>query len=158
MANPPKKKGTEREVRTVERVKQWPGLDALRAPNNAPSWDVSARAEGLGTFRIEVKDRQQLNAHRVVKDATAANAGIPVVLVWHRTSKKDGAKRASADGPTLAMLDQDIFYALLSMASLLTRASTFRDHPGVVEQMFDDAGEVLDRLDERFPYWRNGGF
>lgn len=157
MANPPKKKGTEREVQTCKKAELWPGLQAHRAPNNAPSWDVTMSLAGLGPLKVEVKDRQQLNAHRVVKDAQAVNADQPVALLWHRTSKAAGAKRSTPDGPTLMMVDEQLFYALASMASILYTAWSFREHSHIVDSAWDDTARVVERLDERYPAFRHGG-
>lgn len=157
MANPPKKKGTHRETLTVKRAEAWPGIQAQRAPNNAPGWDVTVRAAGLGPLRLEVKDRQQLNVHRTLKDTQAANDGFPTGVLWHRTSKKPDAHRATPDGPTVVSVDQDLFFALMSMASLLMTAFTFNDHPKVVQGVWEDTADVVDRLDERYPHLRTGG-
>lgn len=158
MANRPKKKGTARETATVKRAETWPGIHAERAPNHAPSWDVSLRAVGLGTMRVEVKDRQQLNLHKTLADTAAVNDGLPVAVLWHRTSTKPGNSRPSPDGPTLVAIEQDLLFALWSMASLLHTAWNFNDHPGVVAGVWEDAADVVARLDERYPLLRYGGF
>lgn len=157
MANPPKKKGTQREVTTCKKAEEWPGIQAQRAPNNAPSWDVTMRLAGLGVIKVEVKDRQQLNAHRTIKDTQAANPGYPTALLWHRTSKADGAARSTPDGPTLMMVDERLFYALASMASMLITAWSFREHPGIVGGIWDDTAAVVERLDDMYPQLRIGG-
>ena len=157
MANPPKKKGTRRETETCRAAEEWPGLQAQRAPNNAPSWDVTVRLSGLGPLKLEVKDRQQLNAHRTVKDMQAVNQDQPVGLVWHRTSKAAGSSRATPDGPTLAMVDQRLFFALTSLASLGVSAWSFREHEGIVTGLWDDMARVVERLDDIYPGLRTGG-
>lgn len=157
MANRPKNQGTSRETKTVRKAEEWPGIQAHRAPNNAQSWDVTMRLDGLGPLKVEVKDRQQLNAHKVVKNAQAVNADQPVALLWHRTSKADGAKRSTPDGPTLMMVDEQLFYALASMASILYTAWSFREHSNIVEAAWDDTARVVERLDERYPGFRHGG-
>ena len=118
---------------------------------------MTLRLAHLGPFKVEVKDRKQLNAHRVVKDAQAANADQPVALVWHRTSKADGAQRATPDGPTLAMVDEQLFYAMASALAILYQAWSFREHDGILDACWDDAAALIERLDERYPGLRVGG-
>jgi hypothetical protein len=110
----PKAKGTARETWLVNLARLY-GLAARRAPNNAPSYDVALDVRRLHGFRVEVKDRQQLNAHKTVKQARDANPGHPVALVWHRTSKPDGARRSRPDGPPLAMVPVAEWLFLLSI-------------------------------------------
>lgn len=153
MARRPKDQGTARETTAVRNAEQHPGIHAQRAPNNAPSYDVDLRVAGLGTVRVEVKDRQQLNAHRTVKDAQAANPDRPVALLWHRTSKKDGAKRSHPDGPTLYMVDEDLFLRLLSLAGLAAFQYEWREHR-VGQDVNDDIGRALEELDDLYPDFR----
>lgn len=94
----PKDKGTRRETKLVNELGA-AGIPARRAENHAPGRDVDLRT---GPLRIvEVKDRQQLNIHKTLAATLRNHPGHLAGVVWHRTSKADGAKRASPDGPTV---------------------------------------------------------
>lgn len=108
-----KDKGTKRETFVV-RLFQSYGLDAQRAPNNLHAKDVELRVNEK-TFAIEVKDRRALNLHATMSEVVSewGDKEIPAV-VWHRTVKEDGAKRASPAGPTIIALRLDDFARLMA--------------------------------------------
>lgn len=106
-----KKKGTARETKVVNLFKD-NGLDAERAPNNAPSKDVNLRVSGL-RFAIEVKDRQALPLHQTLADVERQWEGEIPAVVWHRTAKGDNG-RARPVGPTLVAMRLDDFAMLMT--------------------------------------------
>jgi hypothetical protein len=104
MVNKPKNQGTAREtwwVRALHSI----GCDAQRSPNNAASRDVDATI-GNTHIRWEVKDRQTLNLHQTVNDATEANPGHVTGVIWHRFKKTEGSRRASMG--TVIVFNEDV--------------------------------------------------
>lgn len=106
-----KKKGTARETKVVGLLREH-GLDAERAPNNAPSKDVNLRV-GSMRFAIEVKDRQALPLHQTLAGVQEHWEDEIPAVVWHRTHKPDGG-RARPVGPTLIALRLDDFARLVA--------------------------------------------
>lgn len=106
-----KDKGTRRETAVV-RMFLAAGLQAQRAPNNLKSRDVDMTLKDGTEFAVEVKDRQQLNVHKELAQVVATWPGMMPAVVWHRTEKREGAKRSVPSGPTIIALRLEDFVAL----------------------------------------------
>lgn len=113
MVNKPKAKGTKRETWLVNRLIE-AGLNAARSSNNLPGRDVDVHADVPRI--VEVKDRQQLNVHKALLKTQREHPEFPPAVLWHRTSKAEGQKVASPDGPTIVALPFDDWIDLLKIA------------------------------------------
>lgn len=112
-------KGKARERWTVNQLEAGGILTARYSEHNSAGRDVDVKADVLRI--IEVKDRQQLNAHKVVAATMKAHPNYPPSLVWHRVEKPAGAKRSKPSGPTLAMLPLLDYVHLLEIATASER-------------------------------------
>lgn len=96
-------KGTARETlwknQGIER-----GFRAQRYENNAKCRDVDFTLADHTLVVHEVKDRQNLNGHKVLKEMVATYPGHLLALVWQRVTKAPGAKRSVPDGPTAVLI------------------------------------------------------
>lgn len=125
----PKDKGTRRETWVV-RLLQDAGLDASRAPNNAPSLDVTSKA-GPFPLYIEVKDRANLNLHETLAEVERRYPSAIAHVVWHRTKKAE--KRRVPVGPTLVALPIEQYAKLMSYLDQLWREHYGNPEPEVHE-------------------------
>lgn len=117
MANRPKQKGTYRESLVRDQAVS-KGLPAQRFENGGEGRDVDVRADMLRV--LEVKDRQNLNVHKILAKTIARWPESPPAVVWHRTSKADGNVRATPDGPTIMALPLPDGLDLLAVARQAT--------------------------------------
>lgn len=125
MANKPKQQGTNRETLVV-RDHVEAGLKARRDENNSACSDVVVET-GAGPVRVEVKDRQNLNAHALMKRMLELYPDDFNVLWFHRTSKKNGNARKSPDGPDLVHMTGSDW---LQVAVLIDRVGKAKDELG----------------------------
>lgn len=145
MANPSGDKGTARESwwkqQGVAR-----GFRAQRYENNATCRDVDFTLADGTVVAHEVKDRQNLNGHKVLKATQAAWPGHLVALLWHRVSKPSGAKRSHPDGPTSVLVPADTW---LDVLQIVEAAGVAVDaHPS---QLPARLHEAVERLRANYP-------
>lgn len=147
MANPPKQKGTKRETAVVAAHEEL-GLVAHRDENNSKTSDVIVRPRGLRPIRLEVKDRQNLNAHKLMRGMAATYPGEFIGLWWHRTSRKNGNSRLSPDGPDLIHLPVDQW---LQLAVLIDRVGAAMHEQVDPDADPDHAVRLLEWIIEALP-------
>lgn len=145
MARRPRDIGTGRETWFVNKAKKH-GLEAWRDENNNACSDVIIEAHRK--LRVEVKERANLNAHKLVKHMASLYPGDARVM-WHRASKSEGAKRKTPDGPPLMHVTVDEYLTLLLLAKRISQAKeeadVFRPSQELV-YLIDWCADVLDEL------------
>ena len=128
MANPPKQQGTAAETKHARAANARGLLKARRAENNAPGRDVDITLRDGTVVPHEVKDRANLNVHKLVAEVADKQPGFPPIVIWDRKSRKGDNVRRSADGPTIVAMPRDFWFDVLEVLSVLAHEQPWHLH------------------------------
>ena len=127
MVNKPKRQGTKNEVRVGDWFATFSKqVIRLAEGGTTDAGDLAIEDVNADWWIIECRDRERMNAHKVLakakaKAARAAEAGkvpypIGVILQWKRITLKEGNVQRSAEGePELFIMDGETLKRLLSV-------------------------------------------